>query len=94
MARRILEVFEGSRDTLESSDDECEPALKRAKQATIDRSNELDDILTFCETMNPSKPKHLARLDYYAKQFEENAKHGYFKWDPFGANKVSRQRLC
>ncbi|KAK9816017.1 hypothetical protein WJX74_000142 [Apatococcus lobatus] len=88
MAQRILQVFEGSRDSLDSSDDEEEPARKRARQATIDRALELDDILDLCKNIDPTNPDHLARLDYHANQFEENAKHGYFKWDPYGANKL------
>ena len=90
---RILQVFEGTRESLDSSDDDEEPARKRARRATIDRALELDDILNLCENLDPTKADHLARLDYYAKQFEANAKHGYFKWDPYGANKVPFHKL-
>ena len=91
MALRILQVFEGTRETLESSDDDEEPARKRARKATVERVLELDDILTLCESLDPDRPDYpdqLARLEYYTRQCEANIKHGYFKFDPYGANKV------
>ena len=89
MAQRILEVFEGTRDSLDSSDDEMEPALKRAKKATINRAHELRNIMAFCKKLDPTNRDHLTRLEYHAQELERNARHGYFKWGPPRVNKVT-----
>ena len=69
MAQRILEVFEGTRDSLDSSNDEIEPALKRAKKATINRAHELRDIMAFCEKLDPNNSDHLTCVEYHAQEF-------------------------